>query len=107
MIVVCFIDIRQRIRIKFRPESSGIFRPAGRYFSDYLYQEGPNDITIVPTGDRNKDFSAANKLSGYRVTPKGYTWHHHQDYGRMQLVFEFRQNGPDAPAIRRAKSEQA
>jgi len=33
-----------------------------------------------------RDFKAANSIAGYSSTPKGYTWHHHQDYGRMQLV---------------------
>ena len=28
----------------------------------------------------------ANKAAGYTLTPKDYTWHHHQDRGRMQLV---------------------
>jgi RHS repeat-associated protein len=32
------------------------------------------------------DFAAANKLAGYAETPKGYTWHHHEDETTMQLV---------------------
>ncbi|MEZ4775548.1 MAG: HNH endonuclease [Bacteroidia bacterium] len=55
-------------------------------FSGNLYPDGPNDVMITPTGDRDNDFSAANKEAGYNFTPKGYTWHHYQDYGRMQLV---------------------
>ena len=55
-------------------------------FSDHLYNGGINDVNINPTGNRAKDFSAANKAAGYESTPKGYTWHHHQDNGRMQLV---------------------
>ncbi|TKG87918.1 hypothetical protein EYV94_27880 [Puteibacter caeruleilacunae] len=55
-------------------------------FSDNLYKGGKNDVMIKPTGDRANDFSAANKAAGYDVTPKGYTWHHHQNTGRMQLV---------------------
>lgn len=35
---------------------------------------------------RDADFAAANAKAGYKSTPKGYTWHHHQDFGRMQLV---------------------
>lgn len=37
-------------------------------------------------GNRDLDFKAANAKAGYTETPKGYTWHHHQDKGRMQLV---------------------
>jgi len=55
-------------------------------FSDHLHKGGPNDVMIKPTGNRSKDFAAANKAAGYKKTPKGQTWHHHQDRGRMQLV---------------------
>jgi hypothetical protein len=55
-------------------------------FSAHLYTGGTSDVTIVPQHDRTKDFAAANKAAGYTKTPAGYTWHHHQDYGRMQLV---------------------
>jgi hypothetical protein len=41
---------------------------------------------IKPTGNRAGDFAAANKAAGYNQTPNGYTWHHHQTTGRMQLV---------------------
>jgi hypothetical protein len=51
-------------------------------FSDYSI----DDVIITPTKDRAKDFAAANAAAGYTSTPAGYTWHHHQDYGRMQLV---------------------
>jgi len=55
-------------------------------FTSFLYKNGPNDVRIDPTGDRLKDFEAANKAAGYLFTPKGYTWHHHEETGRMQLV---------------------
>jgi A nuclease of the HNH/ENDO VII superfamily with conserved WHH len=55
-------------------------------FSDHLYPNGTNDVVIEPTGDRHKDSAEANRIAGYKQTPKNYTWHHHQDYGRMQLV---------------------
>ncbi|MCD9017903.1 LamG-like jellyroll fold domain-containing protein [Parachryseolinea silvisoli] len=55
-------------------------------FSRNLYRGGPNDVIIRPTGSRSGDFAAANSLAGYSSTPKGYTWHHHQSTGRMQLV---------------------
>lgn len=54
-------------------------------FKNYLYK-GINDVKIRPTGSRAGDVRAANKAAGYNSTPEGYVWHHHQDYGRMQLV---------------------
>ncbi|MET8776241.1 HNH endonuclease [Nocardia sp. NPDC004654] len=38
------------------------------------------------TGNRSSDFTNANRMAGYRQTPDGYTWHHHQDGKTMQLV---------------------
>jgi hypothetical protein len=32
------------------------------------------------------DFDSANKAAGFSHTPKGYTWHHHEDGVTMQLV---------------------
>jgi RHS repeat-associated protein len=55
-------------------------------FSRHLYGGGTNNVTITPTGSRGGDFAAANRAAGYQSTPRGYTWHHHQQYGRMQLV---------------------
>ncbi len=55
-------------------------------FSKHLYQKGQNDIIIKPTGNRITDRFAANRLAGYKRTPKNYVWHHHQQTGRMQLV---------------------
>ena len=55
-------------------------------FKENLYKNGPNDIRIKPTGNRLGDINAANNAAGYQSTPKGYTWHHHQTTGRMQLV---------------------
>ncbi len=57
-------------------------------FSNSLYKGGVNDVMIKPTGNRLNDFDAANKAAGYKSKPKGYTWHHHQSRGRMQLVEE-------------------
>ena len=37
-------------------------------------------------GSRPLDFAEANRIAGYKSTPKGYTWHHHETMGRMQLV---------------------
>ncbi len=44
------------------------------------------DVRVAPTGNPRADFAAANRAAGYSDTPAGYTWHHHQDSGRMQLV---------------------
>jgi hypothetical protein len=44
------------------------------------------EVKIEPTGSRARDFAAANKAAGLRETPKGMTWHHHQDRTTMQLV---------------------
>jgi len=45
-----------------------------------------HDVKIEPTGSRSGDFRAANRKAGLSDTPLGYTWHHHQERGRMQLV---------------------
>ena len=55
-------------------------------FSAHLYKGGLNDVHIKPTGSRAADEAAANLEAGYDATPAGYTWHHHQEMGRMQLV---------------------
>jgi len=44
------------------------------------------EVKITPTGSRAGDFAAANGASGFKRTPEGYTWHHHQDGRTMQLV---------------------
>jgi RHS repeat-associated protein len=56
-------------------------------FNDYLYPKGPNDVNIGGLrGSRALDEIAANQVAGYTKTPEGYSWHHHEDLGRMQLV---------------------
>jgi hypothetical protein len=44
------------------------------------------EVNIVSTGSRSGDFAAANRAAGFMETPKGMTWHHHQDGTTMQLV---------------------
>jgi RHS repeat-associated protein len=44
------------------------------------------DVKIKPTGTHKGDYRAANEAAGFAKKPEGYTWHHHQDAGRMQLV---------------------
>jgi RHS repeat-associated protein len=55
-------------------------------FSAHLYSGGVNDVIITPGINRAADFAAANKAAGYAETPAGFSWHHHQVTGRMQLV---------------------
>ena len=44
------------------------------------------EVKIKYTGKREGDFKAANAEAGFKKTPEGYTWHHHQDGVTMQLV---------------------
>ncbi|MCY1046531.1 HNH endonuclease [Corallococcus sp. bb12-1] len=44
------------------------------------------EVKLEYTGSRAGDFAAANKAAGLRETPKGMTWHHHQDRTTLQLV---------------------
>jgi len=58
-------------------------------FKEHLHPAtGRNDVQITPTGTRPGDAKAANEKVGFKETPDGYAWHHHQDHGRMQLVNE-------------------
>ena len=67
----------------------------------HLFQQDGilNTVTIQLTGDRKQDFNAANRAAGlpssgpmYGTAPRGYTWHHVDDYNStantstMQLV---------------------
>ncbi len=72
---------------KVHPKTGVPFTKSGfPNFKNYLYGGGKNDVIIRPTGSRTGDFAAANKVAGYKSTPNGYTWHHHESFGRMQLV---------------------
>ncbi len=64
-------------------------------FSKYLYTGGVtplgvassmNTVKITMTGTYAGDFAAANKAAGLSATPKGYTWHHAETMGEMQLI---------------------
>jgi hypothetical protein len=44
------------------------------------------EVRITYTGTRTGDYAAANKAAGLESTPKGMTWHHHQDGATMQLI---------------------
>lgn len=55
-------------------------------FEEYIY-DARCDVNIgLLRGSRAADFAAANRLAGLRETPKGWTWHHHPDLGRMILI---------------------
>jgi hypothetical protein len=47
---------------------------------------GKKYVEIRYTGNRQRDFKAANMRVGYAKTPVGYIWHHSEDLGRMYLV---------------------
>lgn len=47
------------------------------------------EVVIQPGKSHGVDFSRADKLAGYSSSnprPLGYTWHHHEDSGKMQLI---------------------
>jgi hypothetical protein len=54
-------------------------------FSSWRHPDVP-DVRIELSGSRATDFARANAAAGLRETPAGYTWHHHQDRGLMQLI---------------------
>ena len=43
-------------------------------------------VEIRQAGNYTTDFADANAAAGLAETPKGYTWHHHQNGTTMQLV---------------------
>ncbi|MFJ8582046.1 DNRLRE domain-containing protein [Micromonospora sp. NPDC093277] len=59
-------------------------------FPDFSAHKDPSvpDVFITLTGDSKKDFRLADQAAGItEAYRKGtWTWHHHQDCGRMQLV---------------------
>lgn len=71
--------------------------------SDALYPVKPGQTNTIPiqySGDYKTDFEAASLAAlGQKSTPKGYVWHHLDDYnpatntGTMQLVKQEAHNG--------------
>ena len=59
-------------------------------FSRFLYKgdDGLNQVRIQLTKSRSLDEAAANAAAGFKFTPDGFTWHHHENLGLMQLVDE-------------------
>jgi hypothetical protein len=72
------------------------YRKKGLHFTEDGYPDfapyaqelpsGKKQVQVKLSGDRDADIRAANKAVGLKRTPKGYTWHHHQDGTTMQLV---------------------
>lgn len=61
----------------------------------YVTSDGRKaSIRITATGNRNRDFDAANKALGLEETPDDYVWHHVDDYNvedntlTIQLVYD-------------------
>ena len=54
-------------------------------FSGFRHPDVP-DVRIELSGSRSIDFLRANAAAGLKETPSGYTWHHHQEQGLLQLV---------------------
>ena len=57
-----------------------------KFFDNYPEFEAIKDVFITPTGSRKGDRAIANAIAGIEKEPPGVVWHHHQDFGRMQLV---------------------
>jgi hypothetical protein len=57
-------------------------------FSPYTKElpGGKKSVIIEPGNSRKADFRRANEAAGLEKTPQGYTWHHNQDPGKMELV---------------------
>ncbi|MDR1483700.1 MAG: HNH endonuclease [Planctomycetaceae bacterium] len=57
-------------------------------FGDYLYRGFKPIVFINLTDSKRGDIRAANAARLSSSTPTGYTWHHHEVIGVMQLVKE-------------------
>jgi intein/homing endonuclease len=69
------------------PRTGVPFDDAG--FPDFSAWRHPDvaDVRIQLSGSRSTDFARADAAAGITgQRPAGYTWHHHQDSGLMQLV---------------------
>lgn len=74
------------------------YRQQGLRFSEAGYPDfspyaqtlpnGQKSVQIAYTGSRSGDFAAANTKVGYKKTPRGFRWHHHEDMKTMLLVPE-------------------
>ena len=63
--------------------------PFNHALSPYFSRYSIKNIRIELGSSRNVDFARVDSAVGYgpeNPRPEGYTWHHHQDSGYMQLV---------------------
>jgi hypothetical protein len=76
-----------RLAGQTHPTTGVPFDDAG--FPDFSAWRHPDvaDVRIQLSGSRSTDFARADAAAGITgQRPAGYTWHHHQDTGLMQLV---------------------
>ena len=74
-------DLPLEIRQKY-PHSVYFSKAGYPDFSRYAKEQ----VRINLTGYRAKDEDLANAVLGLKRTPDGFTWHHHQEAGLMQLI---------------------
>lgn len=78
------------VRLPLNSKFAGQVHPSGVPFTKQGFPDfskfSLKDVNITLTGNRTKDFALANKKAGFKTTPKGYTWHHHENGKTMQLV---------------------
>lgn len=55
-------------------------------FSQWQHRSVPNGVQIRMRGNHRSDYKAALAAAHLKRTPKGWTWHHHQNMRTMQLV---------------------
>jgi hypothetical protein len=88
-------------------------------YTEYRYKaKGPDgkpvdgavEIKLDPTGNRDKDFAAANQAMAEKLgvdkfkEPDGYTWHHKEDGTTMELVpSDLHNNVPHSGGVSLAK----
>lgn len=77
----------QHLAGQTHPKTGVPFDDAGfPNFSTWRHPDVP-DVRIQLSGNRSTDFARADAAAGITgQRPVGYTWHHHQDSGLMQLV---------------------
>jgi hypothetical protein len=64
--------------VRFDAQGYPVFGPYARAAVRFRSRRGYN-------GDAT-DVAPANRAAGFRETPNGWVWHHHQDGFRMQLI---------------------
>jgi hypothetical protein len=80
-------DLKPALKSKY-PEGVRFSEDGFPEFTKYAKDlgDGKKFVKIEPQVSHSLDVKAANDLSGFKTTPPGYTWHHHQEFGRMELV---------------------